>query len=239
VDEDPRKEKECNDQENENNVNNTNNVNTASSTVNADGTNEDNELLFDLTMPSLEDISIFNFLNDDKDDGIVADMNNLDTTIQVNHIPTTRIHKVHPLDQVIRDLQLATQTRKMLKNLEEHRFTEVKTTSTPMETQKPLLKDKGGEEVDVDMYRYQVNLKVSHLYAVKRIFCARNKQWLQIPQQKLNMWLLHVAMDKCFGFRINYLIMGKAKKSVRLMMEKLFGMELELMLLGITYYGWF
>nr|GEV91016.1 retrovirus-related Pol polyprotein from transposon TNT 1-94 [Tanacetum cinerariifolium] len=152
VDEDPRKEKECNDQENENNVNNTNNVNTASSTVNADGTNEDNELLFDLTMPSLEDISIFNFLNDDKDDGIVADMNNLDTTIQVNHIPTTRIHKVHPLDQVIRDLQLATQTRKMLKNLEEHRFTEVKTTSTPMETQKPLLKDKGGEEVDVDMY---------------------------------------------------------------------------------------
>ncbi|GKE00062.1 hypothetical protein Tco_1388045 [Tanacetum coccineum] len=64
-----------------------------------------------------------------------------------------------------------------------------------METQKPLLKDKDGEEVDVRMYRlmigslmyltssrpdiifavcvcarYQVNLKVSHLYDVKRIF---------------------------------------------------------------------
>ncbi|GKA93696.1 ribonuclease H-like domain-containing protein [Tanacetum coccineum] len=44
------------------------------------------------------------------------------------------------------------------------------------------------------------------------------------------MWLLQVVVDKCFGFRINYLIMGKAKKSVKLIMEKLFGMELELML---------
>ncbi|GJS86797.1 uncharacterized mitochondrial protein-like protein [Tanacetum coccineum] len=49
-------------------------------------------------------------------------------------------------------------------------FTEVKTASTPMETQKPLLKDEDGEEVDVHMYRYQVNPKVSHLHAVKRIF---------------------------------------------------------------------
>ncbi|GJX27674.1 putative ribonuclease H-like domain-containing protein [Tanacetum coccineum] len=49
-------------------------------------------------------------------------------------------------------------------------FTKVKTASTPMETQKPLLKDEDGEEVDVHMYRYQVNPKVSHLHAVKRIF---------------------------------------------------------------------
>ncbi|GJZ06545.1 retrovirus-related pol polyprotein from transposon TNT 1-94 [Tanacetum coccineum] len=56
----------------------------------------------------------------DEDDGAVADMNNLDITIQVNPNPTTRIHKDHPLDQVIGDLQSATQTRKMSKNLEEH-----------------------------------------------------------------------------------------------------------------------
>ncbi|GJR64181.1 uncharacterized mitochondrial protein-like protein [Tanacetum coccineum] len=74
-------------------------------------------------------------------------------------------------------------------------FFDVKTASTPMETQKPLLKDEDGEEVDVHMYRsmigslmyltsirpdimfvvcacarYQVNLKVSHLYAVEIIF---------------------------------------------------------------------
>nr|GEX86861.1 ribonuclease H-like domain-containing protein [Tanacetum cinerariifolium] len=119
VDEDPKKENECNDQEKEDNVNSTNNVNTVSSAVNAADTN--NELPFDPNMPAFEDVSIFNFLSDDKDDGTMVDMNNLDTTIQVSPIPTTRIHKDHPLDQVIRDLQSATQT-KMSKNLEEHGF---------------------------------------------------------------------------------------------------------------------
>ncbi|GJW47330.1 putative ribonuclease H-like domain-containing protein [Tanacetum coccineum] len=79
--------------------------------------------------------------------------------------------------------------------LKKFSFTDVKTASTPMEKQKPLLKDKDGKEVDVCLYRsmigslmyltslrpdimfavcayarYQVNPKVSHLYAVKRIF---------------------------------------------------------------------
>ncbi|GJU28773.1 putative ribonuclease H-like domain-containing protein [Tanacetum coccineum] len=130
VDEDPRKDSECKDQEKEDNVNSTNNVNTVSSTVNAAGTNEVNvvggktsiELPFDPNMPALEDYSIFDFSRDDEDDGAVADMNNLDTTIQVSPNLTTRIHKDHPLDQVIGDLQSATQTRKMSKNLEEHGF---------------------------------------------------------------------------------------------------------------------
>ncbi|GJS12223.1 hypothetical protein Tco_0369019 [Tanacetum coccineum] len=51
-----------------------------------------------------------------------------------------------------------------------------------METQKPLLKDEDGKEVDVHMYRYQVNPKVSHLYAVKRIF-----RYLK-GQPKLGLW---------------------------------------------------
>nr|GEW04761.1 retrovirus-related Pol polyprotein from transposon TNT 1-94 [Tanacetum cinerariifolium] len=37
---------------------------------------------------------------------------------------------------------------------------------------------------------------------------ARNKLCLQIPQQKLNMWQLQVAMDEYSGFKINSLIMG-------------------------------
>ncbi|GKB28979.1 putative ribonuclease H-like domain-containing protein [Tanacetum coccineum] len=86
-------------------------------------------------------------------------------------------------------------------------FTEVKTASTPMETQKPLLKDEDGEEVHVHMYRsiigslmyltssrpdimfavcacarYQVNPKVLHLHAVKRIF-----RYLK-GQLKLCLW---------------------------------------------------
>ncbi|GKA93463.1 putative ribonuclease H-like domain-containing protein [Tanacetum coccineum] len=123
VDEDPRKDSECNDQEKEDNVNSTNNVNAASTNeVNAVGGKTSIELPFDLNMPALEDYSIFDFSRNDEDDGAMADMNNLDTTIQVSPIPTTRIHKDHPLDQVIRDLQLATQTRKMSKNLKEHGF---------------------------------------------------------------------------------------------------------------------
>ncbi|GKG17297.1 hypothetical protein Tco_0362254, partial [Tanacetum coccineum] len=72
-------------------------------------------------MPSLEVYSIFDFSRDDKDDAAVADMNNLDTTIQVSLIPTTKIHIDHPLDRVIGNFQSATQTRKMSKNLEKHR----------------------------------------------------------------------------------------------------------------------
>ncbi|GJW27309.1 putative ribonuclease H-like domain-containing protein [Tanacetum coccineum] len=55
--------------------------------------------------------------NQEKEDN---DYSIFDTTSQVSPIPTTRIHKDHPLNQVIRDLQSATQTRKMSKNLKEH-----------------------------------------------------------------------------------------------------------------------
>ncbi|GKC25202.1 putative ribonuclease H-like domain-containing protein [Tanacetum coccineum] len=130
VDKDPRKDSECKDQEKKDNVNITNNVNTISLTINVAGTNEVNpvggktsiELPFDPNMPALEDDSLFDFSSDDEDDGAEADMNNLDTTIKVSPNPTTKIHKDHPLDQVIGDLQSAIQTRKMSKNLKEHRF---------------------------------------------------------------------------------------------------------------------
>nr|GEZ03128.1 ribonuclease H-like domain-containing protein [Tanacetum cinerariifolium] len=49
-------------------------------------------------------------------------VNNLDTYFQVSLVLTTRIHKDHPLNQVIRDLQSTTQTRQMTKNLEEYGF---------------------------------------------------------------------------------------------------------------------
>ncbi|GKB14852.1 retrovirus-related pol polyprotein from transposon TNT 1-94, partial [Tanacetum coccineum] len=121
VDEDPRKDSECNDQEKEDNVNSINNVNAASTNkVNVVGAKTSIELSVDPNMPALEYYKIFDLSSDDQNDGAEADMNNLDTTIQVSPNLTTRIHKDHPLDQVIRDLQSATQTRRMSKNLEEH-----------------------------------------------------------------------------------------------------------------------
>ncbi|GKD04816.1 hypothetical protein Tco_1179790, partial [Tanacetum coccineum] len=123
VDEDLRKDSECKDQEKEDNVNITNTVNAAgTNVVNAVGGKTSIEFPFDTNMPILKDDSIFDFSRDDEDDSVVADMNNLDTSIQVSPNLTIRIHKDHPLDQVIRDLQSATQTRKMSKNLKEHGF---------------------------------------------------------------------------------------------------------------------
>ncbi|GKE52330.1 uncharacterized mitochondrial protein-like protein [Tanacetum coccineum] len=86
-------------------------------------------------------------------------------------------------------------------------FSDVKIASTPMETHKPLLKVADGEDVDEHIYRsmigslmyltssrldimfdvcvcprFQVNPKVSHLHAVKRIF-----RYLK-GQPKLGLW---------------------------------------------------
>ncbi|GKA19766.1 ribonuclease H-like domain-containing protein, partial [Tanacetum coccineum] len=105
------------------------------------------ELPVDLDMPELEDIV---YSDDDEDVGAEADMNNLDAFMPVSHIPTTRVHKDNPFEQIIRDLNSAPQRRRMTKNLKET------TTSTPMETQNPLLKDEDGEEVDVHLYRSMI-----------------------------------------------------------------------------------
>nr|GEW21244.1 hypothetical protein [Tanacetum cinerariifolium] len=232
VDEDLRPESECKDQEKEDNVNNTNNVNVAGTNkVNVVGAYINKELPFDPEMYELEDISTFTFLNKDENDDAEADMNNLDTTIQVSPTLTPRILKDHPLDQMdvksaflygkiekevyfcqppgFEDLDFLDKVYKVKKVLYGlHKgprawrtyilpriASETENVSTSMETQKPLLKDEVKEEVDVHMYRsmigslmyltslrpdimfaacacarYQVNPKVSHLYAVKRIF---------------------------------------------------------------------
>ncbi|GJV71652.1 putative ribonuclease H-like domain-containing protein [Tanacetum coccineum] len=73
----------------------------------------------DPNIPDLEEIGRF---SDAENDDSWADINNLDTYFQVSPVPTTRIHKDHPLNQVIGDLQSATQTRQMTKNLEEYGF---------------------------------------------------------------------------------------------------------------------
>ncbi|GJT45989.1 putative ribonuclease H-like domain-containing protein [Tanacetum coccineum] len=133
---DPSKEDEKDDQEKGDSVNSTNNVNTASdgnntnnvnvvsSTVNAAGievndvgTKTSIELPNDPNMHELEDIV---YLDHDKDVGAEDDINNLDAFMPVSPIPTTRVHKDHPVEQFIGDLNSAPQTRRMIKNLEEH-----------------------------------------------------------------------------------------------------------------------
>ncbi|GJZ20259.1 putative ribonuclease H-like domain-containing protein [Tanacetum coccineum] len=76
------------------------------------------DLPIDPTMPDLEDDydafsndGIFNGAYDDENVGAVADFNNMDATINVSPIPTLRIHKDHPKDQILGDPKLAVQTR--------------------------------------------------------------------------------------------------------------------------------
>nr|GFC34392.1 hypothetical protein [Tanacetum cinerariifolium] len=65
--------------------------------------NEDNAV-------ELEDVTY----SDDEDNfGAEADFTNLERSITVSPIPTTRVHKDHHVTQIIGDLSLATQTRSM------------------------------------------------------------------------------------------------------------------------------
>nr|GEX21892.1 putative ribonuclease H-like domain-containing protein [Tanacetum cinerariifolium] len=64
----------------------------------------------DPNMSELEDIT---YSDDEEDVGAEADFTNLETTITISPIPITRVHKDHPVTQIIGDLSLATQTRSM------------------------------------------------------------------------------------------------------------------------------
>ncbi|GJR63735.1 putative ribonuclease H-like domain-containing protein [Tanacetum coccineum] len=68
----------------------------------------------------MNDTGIFGNAYDDEDVGAEADLNNLEITMNVSPIPTTKIDKDHPKDQIIGDLNLAIQTRRMTKIFDEH-----------------------------------------------------------------------------------------------------------------------
>ncbi|GJU04983.1 hypothetical protein Tco_1121413 [Tanacetum coccineum] len=61
------------------------------------------------------------YSDDEEEVGVEADMNNLATTMPVSPIPTTRVHKDHPLEQIIGDIHSARRTRRMKKNVTEHK----------------------------------------------------------------------------------------------------------------------
>nr|GEU65061.1 hypothetical protein [Tanacetum cinerariifolium] len=72
----------------------------------------------DPLMPDLEDARIFDDAYDDRDEGAEADYNNLETVISVSLIPSTRIHKHHPKEHIIKEVNSAVQTMKMAKQNE-------------------------------------------------------------------------------------------------------------------------
>ncbi|GJS67884.1 putative ribonuclease H-like domain-containing protein [Tanacetum coccineum] len=90
-----------------------------------DLTNTDQE---DSQIPVLEDSydnpndGIFTNASYD-DEGAVADFTNLETTVNVSPIPTSRIHFIHPTTQILRDSKLVVQIRsKVNKSSRAHAF---------------------------------------------------------------------------------------------------------------------
>nr|GFC35730.1 uncharacterized mitochondrial protein AtMg00810-like [Tanacetum cinerariifolium] len=106
-----------------------------------------------------------------------------------------RVYKVEKALYGLHQAPRACQDKYVDEILKKFSFSIVKTTSTHMETSKPLMKDENGEDVDVYLYRsmisslmyltssrpdiifavcacarFQVTHKVSHLHAAKRIF---------------------------------------------------------------------
>nr|GEU55425.1 hypothetical protein [Tanacetum cinerariifolium] len=73
----------------------------------------------DPNMPTLEDIT---YSDDEEDVGAEADFSNLETNIIVRPILTTRVHKDHPVTQIIGDLSSAPQKRSMAWMVKEQGF---------------------------------------------------------------------------------------------------------------------
>ncbi|GKC39065.1 putative ribonuclease H-like domain-containing protein [Tanacetum coccineum] len=90
-------------------------INTASETINTGSSN-----INTASMQSLEATGIFSGAYEDEDVGVEADLSNVEITMNVSPIPTTRIHKDHPKYQINGDINSATKTRRMTKITKEH-----------------------------------------------------------------------------------------------------------------------
>ncbi|GJU06586.1 putative ribonuclease H-like domain-containing protein [Tanacetum coccineum] len=167
-DEDLRKDSKCKDQEKEDNVNNTNNVNTVSSTVNVAGTNKLHKQ--EQMSKNLEEMCLIepkSAFHPDfphrvyKVEKALYGLHQaprawymkpcqtylLDNGFQKGKIDSLILQKVYK-DEFMENYSSSWDYSE--------KFTEVKTASTPIETQKPPLKDENGEEVDVHMYRSMI-----------------------------------------------------------------------------------
>nr|GEW33498.1 hypothetical protein [Tanacetum cinerariifolium] len=109
-----------------NSTNSNNSFNTASPSINVVSTNfriagkssfvDHSKYPDDSDMPKLEDIV---YSDDEEDVGADADLSNLEKNIPVSHILTTRVHKDHPVNQIIGDLNSAPQTKSMTRMVKE------------------------------------------------------------------------------------------------------------------------
>nr|GFA50413.1 putative ribonuclease H-like domain-containing protein [Tanacetum cinerariifolium] len=208
----------------------------------------DMQVLEDIIYPDDEDVV-----------GAEADFNNLKSSIPVSPIPTTRIYKDHIVSQIIGDLSSTTQTRSMtravkIKEEPKRVHQALKDPSWIEAMQEELLQFKmqkvwvlvdlpyrkraiGFEDPDHPDKVYKVVKALYGLHQAPRAwyetlatYLLENgfqrgtiDQTLFIKKQKGDILLVQIYVDD--------IIFGQVKKNVRLMMDKLVEMKLELILL--------
>nr|GEZ46449.1 ribonuclease H-like domain-containing protein [Tanacetum cinerariifolium] len=141
----------------------------------------------DPNMPALEDIT---YSNDEEHVGAEADFTNLETNITISPIPTTRVHKDYHDELLQFNMQkfwvlvdfpngkraiglqvkqkadgiFICQDKYIVKILRKFGLTDGKSASTPIDTEKPLLKDPDGKDVDVHTYSTMDSKSVAGLW---------------------------------------------------------------------------
>nr|GEW24403.1 hypothetical protein [Tanacetum cinerariifolium] len=163
--------------------NNINEVNAAGTIVPTIGKNSPNSTnTFSASGPS--NTADITYSDDEDDVGAEADFNNLETSITASLIPTIKVRKDHPVSQIIskakKDGIFIIQDKYVDEILRKFRLTKGKSASTPINTEKPLLKDPDGEDVDVHIYRSMIgSLMYLTLSRLDIMFAVNNVTRLQ------------------------------------------------------------
>nr|GEV51779.1 ribonuclease H-like domain-containing protein [Tanacetum cinerariifolium] len=182
------------------------NINTGSLNINIVGPNDPTTLF-------LEETGIFDDVYDDREVGAEADINNLELLIVDSPIPTTRKSLCDEFEQMMHkrfqmssigelifflglqvkqkdDRIFISQDKYVADILKKFDFTIVKTTSTPMEPNKTLIKDAEAEDVNVHLYRSMIE-SLMYLIAsrpdIMFVVCAFARKFLKRTRRKLTV----------------------------------------------------
>nr|GEY60022.1 hypothetical protein [Tanacetum cinerariifolium] len=153
----------------------------------------------DPNMPALEDII---YSDDEKDVGTKADFSNLETSITVSPILTTRVHKDHPVTQIIGDLSLALQTRSMtrvVKDQEPKRVHQaLKDPSWIEAMQEELLQFKmqKGHTQEEDIDYKEVSVRVARIEPIRLVLAYASFMGFMVYQMDVKSAFLYGTIEE-------------------------------------------
>nr|GEU43281.1 putative ribonuclease H-like domain-containing protein [Tanacetum cinerariifolium] len=191
------------------------------------------------------DSGIFSGAYDDEVKGAEADFNNLELTTVVSLIPTTRIHKDHTKEKIIRDPLLLHQTRRMTKTSQECTMMDVKSAFLygTIEEEVYVCQPPGYEDLHFLNKVYKVEKALYGLHQAPRAWYKTLSTYLLengfkrgiidktlfIKKDKGDIMLVHVYVDD--------IIFGSTKKSLCIEFEALMHKKFQMSSMGeLTFF---